>query len=279
MVLPVIGEKTAGKVYKMLQHYTVEELQEEYNKLSGMRRRTRDPAVLQEVASHLQDVNLELQHRLTTMQADRLMGEHETGEMQTAQLGDLARIGSPLYDADFWLQRRGDRNTVGKLRDDTWAKYDIGVKMKPEYAHLLPLVRSYMYRLHSQGYWGQYAVGTLTLQHIRTFDVRDVELEIPATATKTAAQISVTDQAGTETAIPFREVQPGDTVRFLEPFGGVAEGETGTVIEIREGGPDMLVWAPAQQELDDGRHVTSDAELLVPVNHCVLILHPDDERI
>ena len=78
-------------------------------------------------------------------------------------------------EADFWLQKRGSEQNVGKpMRkfSDVQGKYNIGIKV-PEgmnkeyvYAQLAALFR--------KGYWKTHSYGTLNLQHIRTDDVKKI---------------------------------------------------------------------------------------------------------
>ena len=78
-------------------------------------------------------------------------------------------------EADFWLQKRGSEQNVGKpLRkfSEIQGPYNIGIKV-PEgmnkeyvYAQLAALFR--------KGYWQRHSYGTLTLQHIRVDDVKEI---------------------------------------------------------------------------------------------------------
>tara|TARA_R110000796_G_scaffold28871_5_gene78597 strand:- start:2843 stop:3310 length:468 start_codon:yes stop_codon:yes gene_type:complete len=78
-------------------------------------------------------------------------------------------------EADFWLQKRGSEQNVGKpLRKfgKVQGQYNIGIKV-PEgmnkeyvYAQLAALFR--------KGHWKTYSYGTLQLQHIRLDDVKKI---------------------------------------------------------------------------------------------------------
>ena len=78
-------------------------------------------------------------------------------------------------EADFWLQKRGSEQNVGKpMRkfSKIQGQYNIGIKV-PEgmnkeyvYAQLAALFR--------KGYWERHSYGTLNLQHIRIDDVKKI---------------------------------------------------------------------------------------------------------
>tara|TARA_R100001443_G_scaffold53457_1_gene65094 strand:- start:19762 stop:20229 length:468 start_codon:yes stop_codon:yes gene_type:complete len=78
-------------------------------------------------------------------------------------------------EADFWLQKRGSEQNVGKpMRkfSKIQGQYNIGIKV-PEgmnkeyvYAQLAALFR--------KGYWQSHSHGTLNLQHIRVDEVKKI---------------------------------------------------------------------------------------------------------
>ena len=78
-------------------------------------------------------------------------------------------------EADFWLQKRGSEQNVGKpMRkfSKVQGQYNIGIKV-PEgmnkeyvYAQLAALFR--------KGYWQTHSYGTINLQHIRVDDVKKI---------------------------------------------------------------------------------------------------------
>tara|TARA_R100001377_G_scaffold85135_1_gene70454 strand:- start:304 stop:771 length:468 start_codon:yes stop_codon:yes gene_type:complete len=78
-------------------------------------------------------------------------------------------------EADFWLQKRGSEQNVGKpLRKfgKVQGKYNIGIKvpkgMNKEYVY------AQLAALFRKGYWQTHSYGTLNLQHIRVDDVKKI---------------------------------------------------------------------------------------------------------
>jgi len=77
-------------------------------------------------------------------------------------------------EADFWLQRRGSKENVGKpMRkfSKIQGQYNIGIKvpegMNKEY------VFAQLASLYRKGYWRQKSQGTLPLQNIKIEDVKE----------------------------------------------------------------------------------------------------------
>ena len=78
-------------------------------------------------------------------------------------------------EADFWLQKRGSEQNVGKpMRkfSKVQGQYNIGIKvpegMNKEYVY------AQLARLFRKGHWQRYSYGTLNLQHIRVDDVKKI---------------------------------------------------------------------------------------------------------
>ena len=78
-------------------------------------------------------------------------------------------------EADFWLQKRGSEQNVGKpMRkfSKIQGPYNIGIKvpegMNKEYVY------SQLASLYRKGYWERHSYGSLPLQHIRIDDVKKI---------------------------------------------------------------------------------------------------------
>jgi len=78
-------------------------------------------------------------------------------------------------EADFWLQKRGSEQNVGKpMRkfSKIQGQYNIGIKvpegMNKEYVY------AQLARLFRKGYWQIHSYGSLNLQHIRVDDVKKI---------------------------------------------------------------------------------------------------------
>ena len=114
------------------------------------------------------------------MQFLRWLTETETAPLT---LGQVAQVNTGLEDADFWLQRKGDEKTVGKVyrklpqeNRDYFIKENIGVKIKEEWRERLdPLYLSYVMEAHyTEGLWRRVASGTLKLVNIKTSQVKKI---------------------------------------------------------------------------------------------------------
>jgi len=90
-----------------------------------------------------------------------------------AKLRDVATVKTNFPDADFWLQRSGSVDTVGKPSRD-FNPDSIGIKvtatdvLDPKYLYYVFM------HLHQKGMWKQHTVGALKLVHIRTSDVANL---------------------------------------------------------------------------------------------------------
>ena len=77
--------------------------------------------------------------------------------------------------ADFWLVRRGELESVGEP-SRSFSPYHIGVRVE-DTGLILPDYLYYVFmHLHQVGQWRPLAVGSLSLVHIRTEDVRNIAL-------------------------------------------------------------------------------------------------------
>ena len=95
----------------------------------------------------------------------------------STKLGDLCTIKTNFPDADFWLVRRGDRKNVGKPTKE-FSPYHVGIKVTAT-EQLMPQYLYYMMmHLHNQGYWQTRSIGTTALLHIRTEDVKNIQLAL-----------------------------------------------------------------------------------------------------
>lgn len=95
----------------------------------------------------------------------------------STKLGDLCTIKTNFPDADFWLVRRSDRTNVGKPTKE-FSPYHIGIKVTAT-EQLMPQYLYYMMmHLYNQGYWQTRSIGTTALMHIRTEDVKNIQLAL-----------------------------------------------------------------------------------------------------
>jgi hypothetical protein len=88
------------------------------------------------------------------------------------RLKDIAQVKTGAPNPDFWLQRRGTEDNVGRpTRDGEFSKYNIGITVMltdivvPDYLYY------WFEMLWMKGYWKTYNYGTLPLRHIRAGDV------------------------------------------------------------------------------------------------------------
>ena len=91
------------------------------------------------------------------------------------RLKDMVKVGLNMKDADFWIQRKGTIETVGTPVKE-FSKEHIGVKV----TRTDILVPDFLYyaimNLYNQGYFKQYAKGTLKLVNIGVNDVKNIRL-------------------------------------------------------------------------------------------------------
>lgn len=91
------------------------------------------------------------------------------------KLSDVAQVRTDFVGADFWLTRRGGIESVGEP-SRTFSPYHIGVRVEAT-GLILPDYLYYVFvHLHQVGQWRPLAVGSLSLVHIRTEDVRNISL-------------------------------------------------------------------------------------------------------
>lgn len=91
------------------------------------------------------------------------------------KFSELATVKTNHPDADFWLQRKGSVDTVGKPTKE-FDKECIGIKIARRNV-LDAQYCFYMFEyLHSMGYWKQHSLGTLRLQHITVEMVKNLKV-------------------------------------------------------------------------------------------------------
>jgi hypothetical protein len=105
----------------------------------------------------------------------RLLGIGVVGWDEPYKLGDFVEVATNMDDADFWLQRRGSEQNVGRPHRE-FSEYDIGL-----YVHRGDIIEPtwlyyMMQHLWNEGYWRQRAYGTLRLKHILVADVKKIPI-------------------------------------------------------------------------------------------------------
>lgn len=90
-------------------------------------------------------------------------------------LGDICDLKTNFPEADFWIQRRGDKSSVGKPLKEYY-KENIGVRVKDEYRDKVDPTYLYYYFmfLHQKGVFEPISHGTLKLQNIRLSDIKSI---------------------------------------------------------------------------------------------------------
>ena len=90
-------------------------------------------------------------------------------------IGDICEIRTNFPDADFWLQRKGDKTTVGKPTKEYYEE-NIGIKVKDDFKDRVDPGYLYYYFvfLHQKGVFQPISHGTLKLQNIRLSDIKSI---------------------------------------------------------------------------------------------------------
>lgn len=101
----------------------------------------------------------------------------ELYENTILKLSDLCEVKLNFPDADFWLQRNGAIENVGKplktfYHDNIGIKVIATDKLDPNYLYY------YMQYLSMQGYFGKLASYTTQLHHIRVTDIKNIRLNL-----------------------------------------------------------------------------------------------------
>jgi hypothetical protein len=90
-------------------------------------------------------------------------------------IGDLCTFKTNFPEADFWLQRKGTEDNVGKPLKE-FNEENIGVKIKEEYRDkVVPMYLYYHFQyLHMNGSFKPMAHGTLSLKNIKISDIKSI---------------------------------------------------------------------------------------------------------
>jgi hypothetical protein len=83
------------------------------------------------------------------------------------RIGDVCIFKTNFPEADFWLQRKGSEQSVGKPSKEFYEE-NIGVKVKEEYY--------YFQFLHTQGVFAPISHGTLGLKNITISDIKSIPI-------------------------------------------------------------------------------------------------------
>lgn len=93
-------------------------------------------------------------------------------ESNEPRLKHIAEVKTNFPDADYYIVRKGSRDTVGKVTNE-FSPEHIGVKIT--HKGVLPKYHQYaMQYAHMNGYWKPKAKGVLELQHINVDDVKNM---------------------------------------------------------------------------------------------------------
>lgn len=92
-------------------------------------------------------------------------------------IGDLVDFKTSFEDADFWLIRKGSKESVGKPTKE-YSPEHIGVKVK-EGIPILPDYLFYVFMmLQSKGIFSNLSKGTTRLQNIRVSDIKNIPINL-----------------------------------------------------------------------------------------------------
>jgi len=94
------------------------------------------------------------------------------------KLGGFCEIKTNFEDADFWIIRKGSKESVGSVVK-SFEPQHIGVAVRPAAKSVLD--SNYLYyvlmNIHAQGAWERLSSGSLNLKHITTNDIKNIPLE------------------------------------------------------------------------------------------------------
>ena len=90
-------------------------------------------------------------------------------------IGDICTFKTNFPEADFWLQRKGSEDSVGKPLKE-FNEENIGVKINDEYRDKVdPTYLYYHFQyLHTKGSFKPMAHGTLALKNIKISDIKSI---------------------------------------------------------------------------------------------------------
>lgn len=92
-----------------------------------------------------------------------------------SKLKQYATVKTNMEDADFWLQRKGSKDTVGRPTRE-FSKENIGIKVTAT-DDIDPRYLFYVFQnIYNQGVWKKLAHGTLKLQNIKASDVASITM-------------------------------------------------------------------------------------------------------
>ena len=94
------------------------------------------------------------------------------------EIGDVCILKTNLAEADFWLQRKGSIDTVGKPTK-VYYEENIGVKIRDEYQDKIDPNYLYYYfvYLYQKGAFKPFSRGSLNLQNIRVSEIKSIPIE------------------------------------------------------------------------------------------------------
>lgn len=92
-------------------------------------------------------------------------------------LGDICIFKTNFPDADFWLQRKGSEETVGKPLKDYYEE-NIGVKVMGEFKDKVDSNYLYYYfqYLHQRGVFAPMSHGSLKLKNVTISDIKSIPI-------------------------------------------------------------------------------------------------------
>lgn len=92
-------------------------------------------------------------------------------------LDDICILKTDFPEADFWIERKGSENKVGKPTK-SFSDEDIGVKVRDEFRDRVDPLFLYYYFMHLQqkGIFIEMSHGTLRLKHIRLSDIKSIPI-------------------------------------------------------------------------------------------------------
>jgi hypothetical protein len=87
------------------------------------------------------------------------------------RFGQVCIIKTNFPEADFWLQRRGTEENVGRPHLE-FSPYDIGIKVERTDLFVPKFLYYVFMHVHQLGFFRHLCEGPLQLKHIRVEDIR-----------------------------------------------------------------------------------------------------------
>lgn len=200
--------------------------------------------------------NLKKFYRSTGFKGKRgsdMMTWKPVNESTGTRLGDLCDIKTNFPDADFWIQRKGDINTIGKPTKEFKPEH-IGIKVTDTDR----LDSNYLYYvfiyLHNNGMFKQISHGTTNLQNIRTDDIKSIPLQLRESINEMNLNIDIPNV--TKKAITYLCAAAGlsgcftmDDLRNVQTLGRAVN----TIQQYNKAGisPEDLAAAELKQEINN----------------------------